>query len=63
VVKCEKAWVKILGKSAVIATERGAKAVVPLAKLCEYAKRLDLCIENYDCSGFVSQTKGLGSSA
>jgi len=47
--KCERARVKIIGKSAVIVTERGSKALVGLHILCNIAKRLNLCLENYEC--------------
>ncbi len=47
--KCEKAYIKVIGRSAVIRTERGSKALVSLENLCRYAQRLGLCIENYKC--------------
>ena len=47
--KCEKATVKIIGKAAIIRTERGSKALVGLDMLCTIAKKLNLCIENYKC--------------
>lgn len=64
---CEKAKVKLLGvdsakqgkapKLFVIETERGSKAVVGASKLCEIAKRLNLCLENFDCSTIISGAK------
>ncbi|MEM0371536.1 MAG: hypothetical protein QXG46_03215 [Ignisphaera sp.] len=47
--KCEKASVNILGKIAVIRTERKGKAIVGLNSLCTIAKRLGLCIDGYKC--------------
>ncbi|MCI4438159.1 MAG: hypothetical protein JHC33_15235 [Ignisphaera sp.] len=46
---CEKATVKIVGKIAILRTERGSKALVSVEALCNLAKKLNLCIENYNC--------------
>ena len=46
---CEKASVNIIGKIAVIRSERGGKAIVGVHNLCSVAKKLGLCIENYRC--------------
>ncbi|MEL9939572.1 MAG: hypothetical protein QW632_03320 [Ignisphaera sp.] len=47
--RCEKASVKIMGKVAIIRTERGSKALVGADDLCDLAKKLGLCLENYNC--------------
>lgn len=47
--KCEKAYMNILGKMVVIRTEKGGKAIVGLNSICLLAKKLGLCIENYQC--------------
>jgi len=47
--KCEKAVVKTIGKVAIIRTERGSKALVGIETLCNLAKKLNLCLENYNC--------------
>lgn len=46
---CEKATVNILGKMAILRTERGGKAIVGIRNLCSIAKRLGICLEDYRC--------------
>lgn len=46
---CERASVSVLGKMAVIKSERGGKAIVGLSSICSMAKRLGLCLDNYQC--------------
>ncbi len=47
--ECIRARVKLIGRAAIIETEHGAKALVNIKNLCLYAKRLNLCLENYEC--------------
>jgi len=47
--KCLKARVKLIGRTAIITTENGAKAMMGIHVLCQIAKRLNLCLENYEC--------------
>jgi len=42
---CEKAKVKVVGRSVFVELESGAKAFIPLEKICEAAKRFNLCLE------------------
>ncbi|MCS7112133.1 MAG: hypothetical protein N3D82_04120 [Ignisphaera sp.] len=46
---CEKTSVKIVGRTAILKSERGFKAIVGADTLCILAKRLNLCLENYKC--------------
>ncbi len=55
--ECERAKVKIVGKVAIIETERGARAMVGLHLLCSLAKRLKLCLENYECPEIAKSTE------
>ena len=43
---CERATVKIREKVALIATERGSQAIVPLDKLCKLVERLQICLDD-----------------
>ena len=43
--KCEKARGKIVGRSVFIETSSGAKAFVPLEKVCEFIKRFNICLD------------------
>ncbi len=47
--KCELAKVIIKGRSAVVKTASGAIAFIPIDKLCELSRRLNLCYTNYKC--------------
>ena len=47
--ECERARVKIIGRVAIIETERGSRAMIGVHLLCDLAKRLKLCLENYEC--------------
>jgi len=42
---CEKAKIKVVGRSVFVELESGAKAFIPLEKICEAAKRFNLCLE------------------
>ena len=44
-----KAKVRLLKGLAVIETEEGALAVVPLDEVCKLAERYNLVVEGYDC--------------
>ncbi len=55
--ECERARVKIIGKTAIIITERGARAMMGLHLLCKLAKRLKLCLENYECPELLEPTE------
>jgi hypothetical protein len=46
---CEKTTIKIVGKTAILKSEKGFKAIVGVDNLCSLAKRLNLCLENYKC--------------
>lgn len=46
---CEKSKVVIKGRLAYIVGESGATAFIPVDKLCEVARRFNLCIENFKC--------------
>lgn len=46
---CERVHVKIIGRTAILRSESGFKAIVGSDILCALAKRLNLCIENYKC--------------
>ncbi len=47
---CEKSKVVIKDRIAYLVTERGSTAFIPIEKLCEVARRFNLCIENFKCS-------------
>lgn len=47
--KCEVAEVIIKGRSALIKTSSGAMAFIPIDKICELSRRLNLCYTNYKC--------------
>jgi hypothetical protein len=42
---CEKAKIEIKGKSVYVVTESGSVAFIPVDKLCEAAKRFNICFE------------------
>ncbi len=46
---CIKARITLRDKIAIVETEDGKKALVPLRALCSLAKRFNLCYENYRC--------------
>jgi len=46
---CERAKVIVKGRSAYVTTESGSSAFIPVDKLCDVAKRFNLCYENYRC--------------
>jgi hypothetical protein len=46
---CEKVNVKVIGRVAILRSERGSKALVGIENLCTLAKKLNICLENYDC--------------
>jgi hypothetical protein len=46
---CEKAFVKIIGRVAILRSERGSKALIGVENLCSLAKKLNICLENYSC--------------
>lgn len=43
---CERATVKIREKVALITTEGGSQAIVPLDKLCKLIERLRICLDD-----------------
>jgi len=46
---CEKASIKIIGRVAILRSEKGSKALVGIENLCNLAKKLNICLENYNC--------------
>ncbi len=42
---CEKATGQKVGKTVFITTESGAKAFIPIERLCEAVRRYNLCLE------------------
>ncbi|MCC6022831.1 MAG: hypothetical protein QXF42_04600 [Sulfolobales archaeon] len=47
---CEKFKVVIKGRLAYIISESGTSAFIPVDKLCEVAKRFNICYENFRCN-------------
>lgn len=43
---CEKATIKIKDKVALVTTEKGSQAIISLDKLCKFAERLRICIDD-----------------
>ncbi|MCC6047855.1 MAG: hypothetical protein LM571_06710 [Desulfurococcaceae archaeon] len=43
---CEKATVVIRDKVAIVSTERGSKAIVPIDQICKALERLRLCVND-----------------
>lgn len=46
---CEKAKIKVIGKSSYVISESGSIAFVPVDRLCELAKRFNICYEELKC--------------
>ncbi len=43
---CEKAKVEIYGRTAIIVTEGGSRAFIPLDKICEALRRFNICVDD-----------------
>lgn len=43
---CEKATIIVRDKVAIITTERGSKAIVPVEQICRALERLHLCVND-----------------